>query len=96
MSLGEELKDALRRVLPAALTFLTSLAMAAILVGSGILLELLIGYAVGYGTTAHGVVNFVLDVTLVICAVVWACTGAVVATWEAIVSAKAFVNRNRG
>ncbi len=91
----EELRTALRRVLPAALTFLTSLAMAAILVGSGILLEWLIGYAVGKDTMAHRIVGFALDVTLVICAAVWACTGAIVATWEAIVSAKAFVNRTR-
>ena len=95
MSLGEELKDALHRVLPAALTFLTSLAMATVLVGSGILLEWLIGLAVGYDTMAHRIVGFALDVTLVVCATVWACTGAVVATWEAIVSARAFVNRTR-
>ena len=95
MTWQDELRTALRRVLPAALTFLTSLAMAAILVGSGILLEWLIGHAVGYGSTAHRIVGFALDVTLVVCATVWACTGAVVATWEAIVSAKAFVSRTR-
>ena len=91
----EELQAALGRVLPAALTFLTSLMMAAILVGSGILLEWLIGIAVGYDTAAYRVVKFVLDVALVGCALIWAGTGAVVATWEAIVSAKAFVRRTR-
>ncbi len=91
----EELQTALRRVLPAALTFLTSLVMAAIMVGSGILLEWLIGIAVGYDTAAYRIVQYVLDVTLVGCALVWASTGAVVATWEAIVSANAFVRRTR-
>ena len=80
MTWREELRTALRRVLPAALTFLTSLVMAAVLVDSGILLEWLIGLAVGYETMAYRVVGFVLDVTLVGCAVVWAVTGAVVAT----------------
>lgn len=95
MSLKDELLAALRRVLPAALTFLTSLVMAAILVGSGILLELLIGFAVGYDTPAHRIVGFVLDVTMVICALTWAVTGAIVATWESVISAIAFVRRTR-
>ena len=95
MALKDELLAALRRVLPAALTFLTSLIMAAIMVGSGILLELLIGFAVGYGTPAHKFVGFVLDATMVICALTWAVTGAIVATWEAVSSAITFVRRTR-
>ena len=39
-------------------------------------------------------VSFVLDVTLVGCAVVWAVTGAVVVTWEAMMAAKAFLGQN--
>ena len=95
MLLKQELIAALHRVLPAALTFLTSLVMAAILVVSGILLEYLIGLAVGYETLAYRIVRFVLDVALVSCAVVWTVTGAVVATWEAIISALTFVSRTR-
>ena len=95
MPLKDELLAALRRVLPAALTFLTSLVMAAALVVSGILLELLIGFAVGYDTLAYQIVGFVLDTTMVICALVWAVTGAIVATWEAVISAITFVRRTR-
>ena len=68
--------------------------MAAILVGSGILLEYHIGLAVGRETIAYRIVAFVLDVTLVGCAMVWA-VAAAVATWEAIISARAFVRRTR-
>ena len=95
MPLKDELLAALRRVLPAALTCLASLVMASALVGSGILLELLIGFAVGYDTLAYRIVGFVLDVTMVVCALVWAVTGAVVATWEAVISAITFVRRTR-
>ena len=95
MPLKDELLAALRRVLPAALTFLTSLVMAAALVVSGILLELLIGLVVGYDTLAYQIVGFVLDTTMVICALVWAVAGAIVATWEAVISAITFVRRTR-
>lgn len=50
MLLKRELEAALSRVLGPALTFLTSLLMAAIFVGSGILLEYLVGLAVGNET----------------------------------------------
>lgn len=93
MLLKRELYIALNRVLRPALTVLTSLLMASILVSSGILLEWLIGFAVGNETWSYRIVRFALDITLVGCAVVWAITGAIVATWEAIVSAKTVVNR---
>ena len=96
MLLKDELLAALRRVLPAVLTFLTSLVMAAILVGSGILLEFLIGFAVGYDTLAYRIVGFVLDTTMVICALAWAVIGAIVVTWEAVISARTFVRRTWG
>ena len=89
----EELSAALRRVALAAITFLTSLLMAVILVLSGLLLEWIIGFSIEPGTRTHNVVSFALDVTLVGCAVVWAITGAVIVTWEAVVAAKAFLSR---
>ena len=91
----EELIVALRRVALAALTFFTALLMAVILVLSGLLLEWIIGFSIGEGTQTHDVVSFVLDVTLVGCAVVWAITGSVVVTWEAVMAAKAFLSQNR-
>lgn len=69
--------------------------MAAIMVGSGILLELLIGLAVGYDTAGVPNRRVRLDTTMVICALVWAVTGAIVATWEAVISAITFVRRTR-
>ena len=42
------------------------------MVGSGILLELLIGLAVGYDTRAYQIVGFVLDTTMVLCGLTWA------------------------
>ena len=87
----EELLSALRRVVLAAITFLTSLIMAIILVLSGLLLEWIIGFSIDAGTQTHTVINFVLDVALVGCAIVWAITGAVIVTWEAVVAAKAFL-----
>lgn len=93
MPLKQELYIALNRVLRPALTVLTSLLMASILVSSGILLEWLVGLAVGNETWSYRIVSFALDMTLVGCAVVWAITGAIVATWEAIASAKTVVNR---
>jgi hypothetical protein len=89
----EELAGALRRVGLAALTFLTSLSMAVILVLSGLLLEWIIGFSIDAGTRTHNVITFVLDVTLVGCAVVWAITGAVIVTWEAVVAARTFLRR---
>lgn len=88
MLLKQELHAALLRVLRPALTVLTSLLMASILVGSGILLEWLIGLAVGNGTFSHRIVSFALDLTLVGCALLWAGSGAIVATWEAVTSVK--------
>ena len=85
----------LKDELLAALTFLTSLVMAAVMVGSGILLELLIGLAVGYDTRAYQIVGFVLDTTMVVCGLTWAVAGAIVATWEAVISAVTFVRRTR-
>ena len=90
----EELLAALRRVALAAITFLTSLLMAVILVLSGLLLEWIIGFSIDEGTQTHNVISFVLDVTLIGCAVVWAITGAVVVTWEAVMAAKAFLSQN--
>ena len=95
MLLKRELEAALSRVLGPALTFLTSLLMAAIFVGSGILLEYLVGLAVGNETLGYRIVSYALDITLVGCAVVWAIAGAVVATWEAFTSVKNVVSRPR-
>ena len=89
----EELSAALRRVALAAMTFLTSLAMAVILVLSGLLLEWIIGFSIEPGTQTHNVISLVLDVTLVGCAVVWAITGAVIVTWEAVLAAKTFLSQ---
>ena len=69
--------------------------MAVILVLSGLLLEWIIGFSIKTGTQTHLVVGFVLDVTLVGCAVVWAVTGALIVTWEAVISAKSFLNWSR-
>lgn len=91
----EELSSALRRVALAAMTFLTSLVMAVTLVLSGLLLEWIIGFSIEPGTQTHNVISFALDVTLVGCAVVWAITGAVIVTWEAVVAAKAFLKQSR-
>ena len=90
----EELRAALRGAALAALTFFTSLLMAVVLVLSGLLLEWIIGFSINEGTQTRKVVSFVLDVTLVGCAVVWAVTGAVVVTWEAMMAAKAFLSQN--
>ena len=90
----EELSAGLRRVALAAITFLTSLLMAVVLVLSGLLLEWIIGFSVDAGTQTHRIVSFALDVALVGCAVVWAITGAVIVTWEAVVAAKAFLIRS--
>ena len=95
MLLKRELEAALSRVLGPALTFLTSLLMAAIFVGSGILLEHLVGLAVGNETLGYRIVSYALDITLVGCAVVWAIAGAIVATWEAFTSVKNVVSRPR-
>lgn len=89
----EELSAALRRVALAAITFLTSLVMAVILVLSGLLLEWIIGFSIEPGTQTHNVISLVLDVTLVGCAVVWAITGAVIVTWEAVLAAKTFLSQ---
>ena len=83
----------LRRVALAAITFLTSLLMAVILVLSGLLLEWIIGFSVDTGTRTHSVITFALDVTLVGCAVIWAIMGAVIVTWEAVVAARDFLTR---
>ena len=83
----------MRRVALAAITFLTSLLMAVILVLSGLLLEWIIRFSIAAGSRTHNVITFVLDVTLVGCAVVWAITGAVIVTWEAVVAAKAFLSQ---
>ena len=91
----EDLRTALQRVALAAINFLTSLLMAVILVLSGLLLEWIIGFSIEPGTQTHQVVGFVLDVTLVGCAVVWAITGALIVTWEAVISAKSFLSRSR-
>ena len=93
LTVTEELLTALRRVALAAITFLTSLLMAVILVLSGLLLEWIIGFSVAPGSQTHNVVSFALDVTLVGCAVVWAVTGAVIVTWEAVVAAKTFLSQ---
>lgn len=90
-----ELSAAFRRVALAAITFFTSLLMAVVLVLSGLLLEWIIGFSVEPGTQTHNVISFVLDVTLVGCAVVWAITGAVIVTWEAVVAAKAFLSQTK-
>ena len=90
----EELSAALRRVALAAITFLTSLVMAVILVLSGLLLEWIIGFSIEPGTQTHNVISLVLDVTLVGCAVVWAITGAVIVTWEAVLAAKTFLSQS--
>ena len=89
----EEVRTALRRVLLAVLFFLTSLAMAVTLVLSGLLLEWIIGFSVDAETPAHKLISWMLDVTLVGSAVVWAAAGTVVATWEAVMSANDFVKR---
>lgn len=89
----DELLAALRRVALAAITFLTSLLMAVVLVLSGLLLEWIIGFSIDSGTRTHSVISFVLDVTLVGCAAVWAISGAVIVTWEAVVAAKAFLSQ---
>ena len=75
------------------MTFLTSLVMAVILVLSGLLLEWIIGLSIEPGTQTHNVISLVLDVTLVGCAVVWAITGAVIVTWEAVLAAKTFLSQ---
>ena len=62
---------------------------------SGILLEYLVGLAVGNETLGYRIVSYALDVTLVGCAVVWAIAGAIVATWEAFTSVKNVVSRPR-
>ena len=90
----EELSAALRRVALAAITFLTSLVMAVILVLSGLLLEWIIGFSIEPGTQTHNVISLVLDVTLVGCAVVWAITGAVIVTWEAVLAARTFLSQS--
>lgn len=89
----EELLAAFRRVALAAITFLTSLLMAVVLVLSGLLLEWIIGFSIEPGTQTHNVISLVLDVTLVGCAVVWAITGAVIVTWEAVLAAKTFLSQ---
>lgn len=95
LKMAEDLRIALQRVALAAINFLTSLLMAVILVLSGLLLEWIIGFSIDTGTQTHRVVGFVLDVTLVGCAVVWAITGALLVTWEAVISAKSLLNRSR-
>ena len=90
-----ELQSALRRIALAAITFLTSLLMAVMLVLSGLLLEWIIGFSVDAGTRTHDLISFALDVALVGGAVVWAVTGAVIVTWEAVLSAIAFLRQIR-
>ncbi len=83
------------RVVLAAITFLVSLLISGILVGSGIALEALVSLSIGDGSKSQEIIEFVLDVSLVGSAVVVSVCGAIVVAGEAIRSTTVFLSRTK-
>ena len=81
-----DLQQAMYRVVLAATKFIVSLLISGLLVGAGIALETLVSFSIQDGSTAHEIVGFVLDVSLVGSAVVVSVCGALLVAGEAVAS----------
>ena len=90
-----EMKEAFHRVGLALVAFAGSLAVSAALVLSGMILELLVSFAVDGESTALMVVKLVLDTSLVGSAVVVAVCGAIIIVAESVKSTRNFI-KNEG
>ena len=86
-----ELKETFHRVAIAGLAFAGSLVLSAALVVSGIILEYLTSLALGKETTGQNVVELVLDVSLISCAVVVAVCGATIVVVESVRSTRRYI-----
>lgn len=89
------MRGILYRVALAVAMFLGSLAVAAVLILSGMGLEWLVGLSLDKGSLPHQVVGVVLDISLVSVAVVVSICGAIIVAAESIVSTKIYVSRLR-
>ncbi len=95
MKLRQDLKEVAFRVGFAVLLFLGSMVVNAAFIGSSLLLDWLLGFAVDKETRVYEIVKTVLDILLLGVGLVVTIGGAVVVvreTWTSIVS---FVSRTR-
>ena len=89
-----EVREVTARVGYAVLLFLGSLVVAAVFIGSNVLLEWLIGFAVNQETRTYDVVKAVLDILLIGFALVGSTIGgAIIVLKEILSSVKSFWNR---
>lgn len=95
MRMWQDLQEGFYYVGLAFIRFVVSLLMSAALVGSGIILETLVGFSIEEESDGYKVLVFVLDVSLVGSAIVVSVCGAIVVVDEAIRSTYTFFRRSR-
>jgi hypothetical protein len=94
MKVPSEIRELVARVGYAVLLFLGSLVVVAVFIGSNVLLEWLIGFAVNKETRTYAVVKTVLDILLIGFALVGTTIGgAIIVLKEIWSSVKSFWNR---
>ena len=95
MALWKDLRKAGYRVGLAAISFLGSLFISAILVLSNLGMELLLSLIIDEVSIVHQATSLVLDVVLIGSAVVVSTSGALMVAGEAIYTARSFLTRMR-
>ena len=95
MTVRQRLLDYLSRLVFATLTFLVSLLLAAIFVGSSKILEILVGLIFDTGTLPYELFKWVSSVALLGVALLITCCGAIVVCLESIDSTISFARNLR-
>lgn len=95
MGLGNDFREVASRVGYAVLLFLGSLIVSAVFIGSNVLLDWLLGFAVDKETAPYQWAESVLDAVLAGCSLLVTLGGAVMVVMETWASARSFVSRTR-
>ena len=93
MELGNDFREVASRVGYAVLLFLGSLIVFAVFIGSSVLLDWLLGFAVDKETTPYQWTKAVMDAVLVGCGLLVTLGGVVMVVTETWASVGSFVSR---
>lgn len=95
MGLGYDFREVASRVGYAVLLFVGSLIVFAVFIGSNVLLDWFLGFAVDKGTAPYQWTKSVLDAALVGCGLLVTLGGVVIVAMETWASVWSFVSRTR-